>query len=134
MNSKLGVSLLLTLFTAVLSAAQAWVLRGAPPRVVRYAVAWIVCTGLIAYGGQYFLWEGKSDPTGRGMLAMQISAGIITAVAFLVGGLVSRKKPPGETWRETAGGLVGVHFSVALAGSAIALVVVILVTLANANW
>ena len=134
MNSRLGIWLLLALFTGVLSAAQAWVLTGATRRFLRYAVAWVVCTALIAYAGQYFLWEGRSDPTGRGVMAIQISAGTIAAIAFLAGSFVSRKQPAGRSWSATVTGLLSVHFAVALVGGGIALGVVALVTLANANW
>jgi hypothetical protein len=133
-NSKAGLAIMLALFTGILSGTQAWVLKGARPRFLRYAAAWIVCTVVIGFAGRYFLWGTQPDRTGLGDMSVRVSAAIISALGLMVGAWRVKDPEPEQSWRHVATELMGPHFAVVFFGSTIALVVIIFVLLGNANW
>ena len=134
MNPNAAIPIFLAFSTGVLSAGEGWVLAAPAPRIVRYAVVWLACSGLIGIAGRYVLWGTKPDKTGVGDKAVFIAAAIIAALALLVGVWKAKRLKPGLSWVQIARELMAAHFMVVLAGSGIAVGVVALVVLANGPW
>ncbi len=134
MNSKASIFLLFAFFTGVLNMGQAWVLAAAPPRIIRYAMVWIACSGLMAFVGRLSLWGTQQDNRGRGDSAELIAAAIISAIALLAGAWKAKRIAPGQPLMRTAGELTGPHFAVVLVGCSIAVGVIALFVLADADW
>jgi len=110
MNPNAAIAIFLACSTGVLSAGQTWVLAARPPRIVRYAVVWLACSGLIGIAGRYVLWETKPDKTGVGDKTVLIAAAIIGALVLLVVAWKAKRLKPGLSSFQIARELVAAHY------------------------
>jgi hypothetical protein len=136
-NSPLGISIYLAFATGVLSVSQAWVLGSLATRWARYLIALIGSALLLALAGGMVLdaWSGQGRTHDTMRVALFISGLVIAALGFWVGGLRRGARATQEsTLMGRAGVLYGTHFAVVFFGSAIALLVIALVGLSQANW
>jgi hypothetical protein len=133
-NSPLGISLFLAFSTGVLSLGQAWVLGSPARRWPRYLIALLGGAALMAWAGGLVVDVGSGQGAVRDhvRLALFLSGLVIAALAFWVGGLRrGAQAAREESLKGRIGLLFGIHFAVVFFGSAVALLVIVLVTLSH---
>jgi hypothetical protein len=133
-NSPLGISIYLAFATGVLSLSQAWVLGSPTLRWPRYLIALLASAALLAWGGGLVLDVGSGQGAARDDVrrALFISGLVIAALAFGIGALrrgAQAALEPSLIARIRA--LYGTHFAVVFFGSAVALLVIVLVGLSH---
>jgi hypothetical protein len=136
-NSPLGISIYLAFSTGVLSLSQAWILGSHTMRWPRYLIALIGSALLLAFAGGLILdaWNGQGAVAGAMRRALFIAGLVIAGVGFWIGAL---RRGAQAAQEQTLLGrmrvVYGTHFAVVFFGSAIALLVIVLVGLSNVRW
>jgi hypothetical protein len=133
-NSPLGISIYLAFATGVLSLSQAWVLGRPTLRWPRYLIALLASAALLAWGGSLVLDVGGGQGAARDDVrrALFISGLVIAAAAFGIGSLRRGAQAAlEESLMARIRALYGTHFAVVFFGSAVALLVIVLVGLSH---
>jgi hypothetical protein len=133
-NSPLGISIFLAFSTGVLSVGQAWVLGSPTHRWPRYLIALLGAAALLAWAGGLVLEVGTGQGAARDDVrrALFIAGLVIGALAFWIGAL--RRGARAALEQSVIGRirmLYGTHFAVVFFGSAVALLVIVMVGLSH---
>jgi hypothetical protein len=133
-NSPLGISIYLAFSTGALSLGQAWVLGSTALRLPRYLLALLGGAVLVGWAGGLVLDVGGGQGAARSDVrrALFIAGLVIAAIAFGIGAL--RRGAQAALEQSLLGRmrlLYGTHFAVVFFGSAVALLVIVLVGLSH---
>jgi len=136
MNSKVGVALIIAIWTGCLSLGQAWVVRGRTLSGLKHLLVWLVsCAVMNALGFALVGMQRDATSVRTEVIQLGVIGGIINGISLLVAARFrGRAASASDSFMEGATQLASVHSAFVIGGGGIALLVFGVLRLAQARF
>jgi len=136
MNGKVGIALIIGLWTGCLSLGQAWVVRGRTLSGLKHLFVWVASSALmIGLGFALVGMQRDAASVRTEVIQLGVIGGIINGISLLVAArFKGRAAAAATSFTEGAMQLASVHSAFVIGGGGIALLVFGVLRLAQVRW